>query len=49
MAGDRKATKSLSELIDHIERIREELLAVQSSLERLEPFEPKGEDDPISD
>jgi hypothetical protein len=31
--------KSIGELVDHIERIREELLSVQRSLEKLEPIE----------
>jgi len=32
--------KSIGELIDRIERIQEELLSIQRSLERMEPIEP---------
>ena len=31
--------KSIGELVDQIERIQEELLSVQRSLEKLEPIE----------
>jgi hypothetical protein len=39
MAKDTVPPKSIGELIDQIERIREELLSVQRSLEKIEPIE----------
>jgi hypothetical protein len=32
--------KNIGELIDHIERIREELLSIQRSMEKMEPAKP---------
>jgi hypothetical protein len=31
--------KTISELADHVERIREELFSIQRSLEKMEPIE----------
>jgi hypothetical protein len=39
----KKQPRTLSELIDHLERIREELLEIQQALEKKEaPDEPAG-------
>jgi hypothetical protein len=40
MANIDKPSQSLSDLIDDMDRIREELLAVQRGLENMEPVEP---------
>jgi hypothetical protein len=37
MEPSEKPPKNIGELIDHIERIREELLEIQSSMEKMEP------------
>jgi|HubBroStandDraft_6_1064221.scaffolds.fasta_scaffold01776_20 hypothetical protein len=42
MAKANDAPKSIGELIDRIERIREELLAIQHSMEKMERVQPNG-------
>jgi hypothetical protein len=39
MANNDKLAKRLSDLIDNIERIREELLTIQRSMEKMEILE----------
>jgi hypothetical protein len=39
MSGVNEPPKPLSEIIDHVERIREELLILQVSLEKIESLE----------
>jgi len=43
MAYTTDPPKSLGDLIDQVERIREELLSVQRSLEKLEPVTADGQ------
>jgi hypothetical protein len=43
MANSKNPPQSIGELIDHIERIQEELLAIQRSMEKLEKVEPSLE------
>lgn len=42
MAPSEKPLKNIGELIDHIERIREELLEIQNSMEKMEPVKKDG-------
>jgi hypothetical protein len=44
MPGGTSGPKTISEILDHIELIREELLAVQKSLERMESADPDPSD-----
>jgi hypothetical protein len=39
---------TLGQIIDHIERMREELLTLQRSLEKMESAEPASEDRPAN-
>ncbi len=40
MANANEPPKPIAEIIDHIERIREELFILQGSLEKIESIEP---------
>jgi predicted nucleic acid-binding Zn-ribbon protein len=42
MARDNDPPKTLKEMIDELERIREELLALQRSMEKMESVNPDG-------
>jgi hypothetical protein len=44
MSGGKVAPKTIGEVLDHIELIREELLAVQKSLEKMESADPDPPD-----
>jgi len=39
MSSVNKPLKPIGEIIDHVERIREELVILQNSLEKIESFE----------
>jgi hypothetical protein len=39
MAHGNEPPKTVAELIDHLDRLREELLTIQRSLEKMEPVE----------
>jgi hypothetical protein len=43
MASTNDSPKAIGEIIDHIERIREELLVLQRSMEKWESVNPDGE------
>jgi hypothetical protein len=45
MTKESDSLKTIGELIDRVERIREELLAVQHSLEKMEPAEARPAED----
>jgi hypothetical protein len=42
MAHGNEPPKTVAELIDHPDRLREELLTIQRSLEKMEPVETPG-------
>jgi hypothetical protein len=45
MTKSADSLRNIGELIDRVEQIREELLAVQNSLEKIEPVETKPFED----
>ena len=45
MASAKRPPKALSQIIDRVEEIREELLIIQRALERIEPAEDFAESD----
>jgi hypothetical protein len=48
MANAEDANKNIGELIDQIDRIREELMTIQRSLEKMEAASPDGSRDKSS-
>ena len=42
MASNNDSPKTIGQIIDHIEQIREELLALQRSMEKMESANPNG-------
>ena len=42
MASANDPPKTIGEIIDHIERIRDELLVLQRSMEKMESVNPDG-------